>query len=430
MKTITTIGQATDAKPGAYRVKGAVGVVFRKTVDTPGAGAFNQRLSVRGQRRWMSLGVLKRFTTLAEVCTKSRKVLSARDEGEDPIEARRDKKGRGRERPPVTFKQSTEVFRKAYTPTLKGKYADRNWFAPIETHVFPVIGNLLMNEIVGRDVADVMNAVDAKGLAKTALRLRVRMAAIFNTALANGDLDLARGNPADAKLIAAMRPGKFAAEDEHYSRIPLADAPLAIAAIRAAREGASDTLLAAALDAWICMAACALRPSEALKMQWPEVDLEKRLLTVAAPRMKGRKGKTKPHVVPLSSLAVETLERRRRLRIGDNQNVFAGLDGPPPSHTYFALAPPKAGIKPLLQDKSKTPLGTPHSWRSLFRDWASEVGNIPPDLAEMALAHRLPKIQAAYRRDSGIGPRTPVMESYGRWLSGGAEDNIVAFKRA
>ena len=95
MKTITTIGQAKEAKPGAYRVKGAVGVVFRKTVDTPGAGAFNQRLSIRGKRRWISLGVLARFTTLAEVCTKSREVLSARDEGDDPIEARRDKKGRG-----------------------------------------------------------------------------------------------------------------------------------------------------------------------------------------------------------------------------------------------------------------------------------------------------------------------------------------------
>jgi integrase len=142
-------------------------------------------------------------------------------------------------------------------------------------------------------------------------------------------------------------------------------------------------------------------------MQWPEVDLEKRLATIAAPRMKGRKGKTKPHVVPLSSLALEVLERRRRLRIGDNQNVFSGPDGPPPSHTFFALAPLKAGIKPLLADKPRSPVGAPHSWRSIFRDWASDVGNIPPDLAEMALAHKLPKIQAAYRRDSGIGPRRP-----------------------
>jgi integrase len=427
MKTINTIDEAKAAKPGIYPVKGAVGVVFRKTVDVAGAGAFNQRLSVHGKRRWISLGVLKRFTKLSEVGAKSRMVLSARDEGDDPIEARRDKKGRGH-RAPVTFKQATAAFRKAYTPTLKGKYADRNWFAPIETHVFPALGNLLMNDIVGHDVVDVMNALDAKGLSKTALRLRVHIAAIFNSALASGARDLTRGNPADAKLIAAMRPGKFAVDDEHYSRIALTDAPLAISALREARDATDDSLMAAAVDGWLVMAACALRPGEALKMQWSEVDLEKRLVTIAAPRMKGRKGKTKPHAVPLSSLALEVLERRRTLRIGDNPNVF-GVDGPPPSHTFFALAPLRAGLKPLLADKPKSPIGAPHSFRSLFTDWASDIGDFPPHLAEKALAHKLPKIQAAYRRDDGVGPRALMMESYAKWLCGVAEDNVVALPR-
>ena len=435
MKTIATIDEAKVAKPGAYPVKGAVGVVFRKTVDTPGVGAFNQRVSVAGKRRWLSLGVLARFAKLSEVQAKSRQVLSACDEGEDPIKARRVKKGKAY-KAPITFKQATAAFRAAYTPTLKGKYADQNWFNPIETHVFPVIGALPINEIVGQHVKDVMNALDAKGLSKTALRLRVHMAAIFNKALADGDRPLAMGNPADARLIAAMRPGKIAPNDEHYARINLTDAPLAIAALREAREGASDTLLVAALDAWVCMASCALRPSEGLRMQWSEVDLEKRLVTIAAPRMKGRKGKTNPHAVPLSPLALEVLERRRDLRIGDNPNVF-GVDGPPPSHTFFALAPLKAGIKPLLADKLKSPIGTPHSFRSLFTDWARDIGKFPPHLGEDALAHKLPKVQAAYRRGDGIvdgivdgmGPRELMMTAYARWLTSD-EANVVAFKRA
>ena len=156
-----------------------------------------------------------------------------------------------------------------------------------------------MNEIVGRDVVDVMNAVDAKGL-KAAPKLRVYIAMIFNTALANGDRPLAMGNPADAKLIAAMRPGKFAVDDEHYARIALADAPLAIAALRKAREAryATPFWRQRSTRGWSWpLASCG--PREALKMQWSEVDLEKRLVTIAAPRMKGRKGKTKPHVVPL-----------------------------------------------------------------------------------------------------------------------------------
>jgi integrase len=151
-------------------------------------------------------------------------------------------------------------------------------------------------------------------------------------------------------------------------------------------------------------------------MQWSEVDFQKKLVTIAAARMKGRKGKTKPHTVPLNALALEVLERRRALRIGDSENVFAGPNGAPPSHTYFAKAPGRVGVD----------CAAPHSWRSIFRDWAGEIGNIPPDLAEMALAHKLPKIQAAYRHGTAVGPRAPVMEAYARWLTGDSAD-VIAF---
>ena len=218
MKTITTIDEAKAIKPGAYPVKGAVGVIFRKTADIPGVGAFNQRVSVGGGRRWISLGVLKRFAKLSEVQAKSRQVLAACDEGQNPFEARRTRKKRAH-KAPVTFRQSTATYRVGYTPTLKGPYADKNWFNPIERHVFPALGDLLMSEIDGRDVAGVMNALDAKGLAKTALRLQGDIAPIFTLAMANGDRPLAMGNPADSALLKALRPGKYAADDEHYPQI-------------------------------------------------------------------------------------------------------------------------------------------------------------------------------------------------------------------
>ena len=171
MKTITTIDEAKAIKPGAYPVKGAVGVVFRKTADIP-------------QRRGLqSTGLCCRQAALAQPwrprpirrssprCKPNRdKFFGACDEGEDPIKARRVKKGKAY-KAPITFKQATAAFRAAYTPTLKGKYADQNWFNPIETHVFPVIGALPVNEIVGQHVKDIMNALDTKGLSKTALRL-------------------------------------------------------------------------------------------------------------------------------------------------------------------------------------------------------------------------------------------------------------------
>jgi integrase len=275
-----------------------------------------------------------------------------------------------------------------------------------------------INDVEPRHIAAVLAALDAAGLSKTSPRLRAHVAMIFNAAIANGDRDPLRGNPADSHLMRAMRPGTSKSDDEHYRRIELTDAPEKFRALQAAREAADDALMAAALDAWVVMASTALRPGEALKMQWSEVDLGKKLLTVAAPRMKGRKGKTKPHVVPLSSLALEVLERRSAACIGDNENVFGGLSAPP-SHTYFAKAPKRVGLD----------LGTPHSWRSIFRDWAGEIGNIPPDLAEMALAHKLPKIQAAYRHGTSVGPRAPIMEAFARWLTDASAD-VIAFPTA
>jgi integrase len=276
---------------------------------------------------------------------------------------------------------------------------------------------------VHKDIAAIMGDADAAGVAKTGERLRAYIHAVFATAIANGERDSIRGNPADATVIRAMRPGKFASDDEHYTRIELTDAPSVIAALREARKTA-DGHKAAALDIWLFMAATALRPSEARLTQWSEIDLQKKLVTVAAVRMKGRKGKTKPHIVPLNALALEVLERRQAFRVkkddgalDDDAPVFAGPNGVPPSHTNFALTPKRMGIN----------AATPHSWRSVFRDWAGEIGNIPPDLAEMALAHKLPKIQAAYRHGVALVPRTPVMESYSHWLTG--DSNVVPFQK-
>jgi integrase len=151
------------------------------------------------------------------------------------------------------------------------------------------------------------------------------------------------------------------------------------------------------LNGWLFLIATALRPNEALRCVWGEVDFERKWVAIAAARMKGRKGKTRPHTVPSSSLALEVIERRRALRIGDNDDtpVFAGSTGSPPSHTRFARAPGEMGLD----------LGAPHSWRSVFADWSGEIGDIAPDLRETALAHKLTAVQAAYRRGSSVEPR-------------------------
>jgi integrase len=218
--------------------------------------------------------------------------------------------------------------------------------------------------------------------------------------MALGQRSAELGNPASAKLVKAVRPTAKGADD-HFRRISLHDAPAIFRQLREHAEGST------AFAAGVWTIAAAARPGEeALKAQWSEIDLEKKLWTVPAARMKGVKGAGKEHVVPLSSLALEVLEWQAKRRTGDA--VFPGLSCSPLSYTAFSRAPAKASID----------AGSPHSWRSIWRDWAEDIGGLAPQTAEAALAHSLGKVQRAYRRETGVPARAVAMQRYADWLEG------------
>jgi integrase len=111
------------------------------------------------------------------------------------------------------------------------------------------------------------------------------------------------------------------------------------------------------------------------------------------------------HIVPLSSEALTLLEQQRGVRTGDS--IFPGRGGSPRS--YATKAPTKAEID----------AATPHGWRSVFRKWAGDIGEVPRDLAEAALAHSLSDVEAAYWRGSrAVERRRKVMEDYAKSLTG------------
>ena len=85
----------------------------------------------------------------------------------------------------------------------------------------------------------------------------------------------------------------------------------------------------------------------------------------------------------------------------------SGRSGSPLSYASFATAPAKAGIDAC----------TPHGWRSCFRDWCGDIGDIPRDLAEAALAHSLNATEGAYRRMTAVERRREVMTRYADWLN-------------
>ena len=217
---------------------------LEKNNDDVGSGSINLRFHFGHRRPTMSVGKLNEFDSIEEIVEAVREKVRLARKGINPIEERKREKAANlaaeRAKKPVTFRQKAEAVRDVYTPTLKHKYAAGNWFNPINRHVFPIIGDLPINDVEPRHIAAVLTALDAAGIPKTGPRLRAHIAMIFDAAIANGDRDPLRGNPADARLMRAMRPGTSKSDDEHYPRVDLVDAPQRVCALQDAKGAAQN----------------------------------------------------------------------------------------------------------------------------------------------------------------------------------------------
>ena len=134
-------------------------------------------------------------------------------------------------------------------------------------------------------------------------------------------------------------------------------------------------------------------------MRWSEIDLDKKIWTVPADRMKaGRE-----HRVPLSPRAVAILRQLEKLKTGDF--VFPGQARNKPL-SNMAME--------MVLRRMKIEDATVHGFRSSFRDWAGNVSSFPREVDETALAHVIgDKAEQAYRRERRAGEAPQAHGSVG-----------------
>jgi integrase len=394
---IRTATQTANAPAGMHGA--GKGLYLKKPSDDPGAGSWIFRFRLDGKRREMGLGTLA-DVSLADARAHAERLRVQRREGRDPIDERQDRRRKAKRRAArvqATFRQAAESYLEAHGHSWKGRRARALWLNPLVKYAYPAIGDLALDAITVTDIKAILFAM--AGTPEAARRVRSHIATVFDAAIAEGKC--ADRNPADSRRVSKVFPLKRKAGDSrHYRRIEVEAAPAAFLALKE-RAGS-------AFAAWVFMIATAARPSEALGARWGEIDLERALWTVPAGRMKGGR----EHVVPLSSAALAILERQAA--VGDT--VFPGRGGSVRAYSGFADAPIRAGLE----------VGSPHSWRSIFRDCCGDILRIDRDLAEAALAHALGGVEGAYRRGSAIEARRGVMQAYANWLEG-AESGVIAF---
>ncbi len=376
-----TAAAVKNAKPGRH----ADGNGLYLMVDANGARRWVLRTVVRGKRCDIGLGGLS-LVTLAEAREQARRLRKVARRGGDPV-ALRD----AETRTSPTFEEAARtVHAEHVAATAKNGKHVAQWLSTLETYAFPVIGAKAVHDIEQADVLRVLSPIWTDK-PETARRVRQRVRTVLDWARTAGHREGV--NPVEGVERGLPRQRDKA---EHHAALPWADLPGLWP-----RLDAAPGMGAAALRFTILTAA---RSGEVRGATWGEIDLDAKVWTVPAERMKAGMA----HRVPLSDAALAVLAGVRPARLDPAALVFPARGGKPLSDMTLA-----AVLKRL-----SVPV-TVHGFRSTFRDWAEEAGAYPFEVKEAALAHAVKsKVERAYRRGDLFDARRDMMAAWASYATG------------
>ena len=266
------------------------------------------------------------------------------------------------------------------------------WKHSLFTYASPYFGKVPVSDI---DTALVLRALMPIWRTKTttALRLRGRIERVLAWATLNeyrtGD------NPArwQGHLNELLPNPSRIKHTRHFSAMSHAEIKQ-FWCVLATTEG----IAARALEFTI-LTAC--RTSEAIYAQWNEIDFTQRTWMIPGERMKSGQ----PHRVPLTDAAIKILKQMVGLH---PEWVFPGLRKNKPLSV--------SAMQNLLVKMHRNDV-TVHGFRSSFRVWVAEETSYPREVAEIALAHKLAEVEAAYQRSDLLERRRDLMQDWADWCT-------------
>lgn len=354
---------------------------------TPAGGKY-WRLKYRhaGKEKRLGLGVYPKVTL-----TQARKL---RDQARDLIADRVDpSQARQQDRlaKSVADANSFEVVARAWHEQWKAARTDHHAayvLRRLEADVFPAIGALPVADITAPKLVAMAKRIEARGALDIAKRSLQTCGQILRYAVAHGMIE--RNPGADVKPADALKPRK----QVNYARLDAKELPELLRRIEV-YQGSPYTRMAIRL-----MALTFVRTGELIGARWDEFDLDAAEWRLPAERMKMRT----PHIVPLSTQAVETMRLLTELR-SLSPMVFPGERDHerPMSNNTILKALDRMGYKHRM---------TGHGFRGIASTALHELG-WRHDLIEIQLAHQeRSKVSAAYNHATYLTERRKMMQAW------------------
>ncbi|WP_253949145.1 site-specific integrase [Mangrovicoccus sp. HB161399] len=372
-----------------------------RLVRKGGRGKWVWRYSFLGKRHEMGLGAQDNVS-LAEARKARDRWRSVLAEGRNPVAERRaeaEETKRKRERNDPTIAELVDLVFEARKETLRGDGKRGQWRNALDLYLIPAIGKRAGSTITAQDIADAVRPI-WRTKHPTGVKLMIRTRLVLKDGRAMGfPVDPAMADRAKVIL------GAVDHQPKHIEATPWQEMPALF------ERAGCDTMAGLCIRFGMLTIVRSAAFRGALKS---EIDGD--VWTVPADRIKGTRGRVKDFRVPLSSAALELIEPLMDI---PGNALFPGQR----ARTLTDMA-----LSGRLNKIGEA--GRLHGFRTAFRTWVQDTDACGYEVAETVLGHTIGgAVERAYARSDLLDRRRPVMEAWGRFVTGQAAAAVLPFAK-
>ena len=254
----------------------------------------------------------------------------------------------------------------------------------LKRHFLPSLGKVPISKITPKMVSDQLLPLKERGVFETIKKLLTSINQIMRMAKTDGVIDY---NP-----ISDLTKNYPTPKTKHHLTIRPDELPKLMSTI----VNSNITRVTRCMIEWQIRTLA--RPGEAATARWEDIDLDAKLWTIPAEKMK----MNKEHKVPLPPQLIEILKIAKDLNIGDSEYVFQGRDLR--SHRC------KQTANKALRDMGYKDVLVAHGLRALASTALNESELFDKDVIESALSHLdSDAVRRAYNRSEYLKQKETLL---------------------
>jgi integrase len=276
----------------------------------------------------------------------------------------------------------------------------------LENDVYPEIGHRPVAEITPPEVLECLRKVEGRGAVESAHRIKQSLGSIFRYAIATGRCMY---DP-----TSALRGALASVSSRSYPHIT---DPVRLGEVLRAIDGYAGThTVRCALR---LLPLVFVRPGELRNAEWSEIDIERKVWTIPASRMK--RSQNGNHIVPLSKQAMAVLKDLKELT-GNDGLLFPGIRSPKRPISDNSL---NAGLRRLDVAQEEH---VAHGFRHTASTLLNEARGFDPDLIEVQLHHADRTMRGRYNKARYFDERKKMMQAWADYLDSlKLQNNLLKF---